>query len=308
MKAVRIHEFGGPEVLRVEDLPTPEPGEGEVLVRVSAASVNPVDYKIRSGSYPKAGPDQLPIALGRDVCGTVERLGPGVASLEPGDVVYAMLPQGRGGYAEYVALPAEICARKPETIDAIAAASVPLAALTAWQGLFDHGGLKDGQHVLIHGASGGVGHFAVQLAVAKGARVTATARGEDRVFLEGLGAERVVDYKSERFEDVVRNVNVVFDLVAGETQDRSWAVLKEGGAMVSTLAAPSKEKAADRHAHAAHFMAHPDGGQLAEVARLIDEGKVRPAVEKVYPLEGAAEAERYLENEHVQGKVVLKAA
>ena len=305
MKAMRIHAFGGPEVLELEQQPMPEPGEGEVLVRVLAASVNPVDYKIRSGGYPAVGEDKLPMTLGRDVAGVVDRCGPGVTSLEVGHAVYAMLPPDRGGYAEFVAINAGDCARQPERLDAVQAAAVPLAGLTAWQGLFDHGGLQAGQTVLIHGASGGVGHFAVQFARARGATVLATARADDRDFLIGLGATEVIDYHAQRFEDQVAPVDVVFDLVAGDTQERSWQVLKEGGALISTLKEPSKEKAAAKRARTAHYMAHPDGGQLEKIADLVQGGQVTPVIDSTFPLEGAAQAQRRLESEHVRGKIVL---
>lgn len=304
MKAVRIHEFGGPEALRVEDLPKPQPAADEVLIQVLGASINPVDYKIRNGGYlPK---DALPITLGRDVAGLVEAVGSEVRGLRQGDAVYAMLDRSHGGYAEYVAEKTVNCAKKPERLDFIQAAAVPLAGLTAWQGLFDYGGLQRGQRVLIHGAAGGVGHFAVQFARARGAHVIATCSGQDAEFVRSLGAEEVIDYHSERFEDRVREIDLVYDLVDGDTQDRSWAVLKDGGTMVSTLKEPDKAKAQARHARSCHYMAQPNGPQLAEIARLIDAGEVKPNVARVLPLAQAAEAERELEKEHIRGKVVLE--
>lgn len=304
MKAVRIHEFGGPEALRVEDLPKPQPGPGEVLIRVLGASVNPVDYKIRNGGY--VSKDALPITLGRDVAGVVEAVGAGVHEFKERDAVYAMLDRSHGGYAEYVAEKAANCAAKPERLDYLQAAAVPLAGLTAWQGLFDYGGLERGQRVLIHGAAGGVGHFAVQFARARGAHVIATCSGQDVDFVRRLGAEEVIDYKTERFEDRVKDVDLVYDLVAGETQDRSWAVLKDGGTMVSTLTEPDQAKARARHAKACRYVAQPNGAQLAEIARLIEAGQVKPNVDRVLPLDHAGEAERELEKEHVRGKVVLE--
>jgi NADPH:quinone reductase-like Zn-dependent oxidoreductase len=306
MKAVRIHQFGGPEVLRIEAQPRPEALPGEVLVRVEAASVNPVDYKMRNGGYvPKSA---LPLTLGRDVAGVVEATASEGGRFKVGDAVYAMLARDRGGYVEFVAVKAADCARKPAKLDFIQAAAVPLAALTAWQGLFDYGHLAAGQRVLIHGASGGVGHFAVQFAKARGATVFATCSGEDVDFVRGLGADEVIDYRAERFEDRARDIDLVYDLVAGETQDRSWAVLKDGGAMVSTLKEPDGAKAGAKHAHAAHYMAQPNGAQLAEIAKLIDDGKVVPTIAAVFPLEEAAQAEKQLEDEHVRGKIVLDVA
>jgi NADPH:quinone reductase-like Zn-dependent oxidoreductase len=303
MKAVRIHEFGGPETLKVEDLAKPEAGASEVLIRILGASVNPVDYKIRQGGY--LPEDALPMTLGRDVAGVVEAVGHGVDEFKQGDAVYAMLTPKHGGYAEYVAEPISNVARKPETLDFIQAAAVPLAGLTAWQGLFDHGGLKEGQTVLIHGAAGGVGHFAVQFAAARGARVIATCSGQDADFVKGLGAAEVIDYHKEKFEDRVHEVDLVFDLVAGETQDRSFAVIRQGGVLVSTLKEPDEARAAERNIRTAHYMAAPNGAQLAEIGRLIDAGKVVPNIDGVFPLNAAADAEKELETSHVRGKIVL---
>jgi NADPH:quinone reductase-like Zn-dependent oxidoreductase len=303
MKAVRIHEFGGPETLQLEELPMPVPETGEILIRVLAASVNPVDYKIRKGGY--LPPDALPLTLGRDVAGVVERLGAEVRGFQQGEGVYVMLDRIHGGYAEYVADRATNCARKPRRLDFIQAAAVPLAGLTAWQGLFDHGELKAGERVLIHGAAGGVGHFAVQFARARGAEVYATCSADDVAFVKTLGAAVVIDYHKDRFEDRVRDVDLVFDLVDGETQDRSFAVLKPGGRLISTLKAPDKAKCAATGVRGAHYMARPSGEELAEIARLIDEGQVTPSVEGVFPLRAAADAEKELETAHVRGKLVL---
>jgi NADPH:quinone reductase-like Zn-dependent oxidoreductase len=220
MRSIRIHEFGGPDVLKLEDQPTPEPQIGEILVKVHAASVNPVDYKIRNGGYLSS--DKLPMTLGRDMSGVVESMGQGVRDFRTGDAVYAMLPRDRGGYAEFVAVNVTACAPKPERLDYILAAAVPLAALTAWQGIFDHGGLSDGQRILIHGAAGGVGHFAVQFARASGATVYASCSGDDVDFVRGLGADEAIDHRNQKIEDIAHDVDVLFDLVAGETQDRSW--------------------------------------------------------------------------------------
>ncbi|WP_158915660.1 NADP-dependent oxidoreductase [Caulobacter sp. S45] len=305
MKAVRIHEFGGPEVLKLEELPQPEAGPGELLIEVQAASANPVDYKIRKGDYPAVKADQLPIVLGRDIAGIVQKLGIGVSDFVEGDEVFTMLPQDRGAFAEWVAAPANVCALKPASLDMVQAASVPLAALTAWQGLFDHGGLKAGQRVLIHGATGGVGPFAVQFARAKGAEVFATASSDGIEFVKGLGAHRAIDYRAERFEDIVHDVDLVYDLIGGETEDRSWQVLKRGGALISTVHEPDAEKAAKAGVQASRYTAQPNGEQLREIARMIDAGEVKVTLDKVFPLASAAEAETHLENDHVRGKVVL---
>ncbi len=305
MQAVCIHSFGGPEVLQLEEVPRPEPERDEVLVRIKAASVNPIDYKIRSGAFAK--PEQLPMVLGRDMSGTIARCGTQVQDWEAGDDVFALLPGNRHAYAEYVTIKASDAVPKPQAVDHEHAAAAPLAALTAWQGLFDQGALQRGQHVLIHGAAGGVGHFAVQFAKVAGAKVTAVGSKEDAEFLRELGADEIVDYKSERFEDRVRDVDLVLDLIGGETRDRSWAVLKSGGTLVSTLGQPSKDKAQARNATGKGYMAQPNPQQLSEIARLIDEGKVRPYVQAVYPMQKVAEAQTHLEREHARGKTVLSA-
>lgn len=307
MKTVRIHAFGGPEVMRIEAVETPQPQDDEVLIRVHAASVNPIDYKIREGGFPPVTAQQLPKILGRDIAGTIERCGAAITRWKVGDAVYAMLDgRGVGGYAEYVCLKGELCAPKPTHLSFTEAAAVPLAAITAWQGEFDHGHLTAGQHELIHGGAGGVGHFAIQFAKARGARVATTVSGDDLDFARAQGADEVIDYRSGRFEQQLRDIDLVFDLVGGETQERSWAVLREGGTLISTLKRPSEEKARARRAHAESYVAQPNSIELTEIGRLIDEGRVHPHLHAVYPLEEAAEAHRTLEQGHVRGKVVLQ--
>lgn len=308
MKAICIRSFGGPEVLELADLERPQPKDDEVLVKVRAASVNPVDYKTRAGSYPRVKRDQLPKVLGRDVAGVVERCGRAVRDFKEGDTVYAMLDGGPGGYAEYVTIKADLCAPKPEQLDYRSAAAVPLAGLTAWQGLFDEGHLLAGQRVLIHGGAGGVGHLAVQFAKAVGATVATTVASQDVEFVKSLGADEVIDYMRERFEEKVHDVDLVLDLVAGDTQERSWAVLKDGGTLISSLAKPSEAKAREHHARATNFVAHPDRAELIEIGRLIDEGKVHPHIAAVFELKDAREAQDQLEHRHAQGKVVLQVA
>jgi NADPH:quinone reductase-like Zn-dependent oxidoreductase len=305
MKAVRIPEFGGPEVLRLESVPIPAPGTGELLVKVAAAGVNPVDYKIRNGKYPAVKQDKLPFVLGRDVAGTVVACGPSTQHFAKGDTVFAMPGMGRGGYAEYAVVKVSEAAPKPESLDVIQAGAVPLAALTAWQGLFKHGNLKAGQRVLIHGGSGGVGHFAIQFAKAKGAHVITTVSAPNRDFVRRLGADEVIDYQAQRFEDEVGAVDLVFDLVGGEIQERSWQVLKKGGLLVSTLNEPSQEQAAARGARGLRYTVTESGADLATIAELIDAGMVKPVITRTYQLKEAAAAERFLEQEHPAGKVVL---
>jgi NADPH:quinone reductase-like Zn-dependent oxidoreductase len=304
MKAVRIYSFGGPEVMKLEDVPIPAPAPGEVLIRVEAASVNPVDYKIRSGEFKPAG-IQIPLTLGRDVSGVVEQTGRDVPQFSTGDPVYALLDRDHGSYAEFVVAKAEHVVRKPEKLDYLHAAAVPLAAMTAWQGLFDHGRLKAGERVLIHGAAGGVGHFAVQFAKDRGAYVIATARAEDRELLRKWGADEIIDYKKERFEDRARDVDLVLDLVAGETQTRSWRTLKRGGRLVSTLQPPSQTEAALHQAKAEAFMVEPNSEQLAKIGDLIDRGKVSVFLQQTFPISEVRQAHEHLEHEHVRGKVAL---
>jgi NADPH:quinone reductase-like Zn-dependent oxidoreductase len=305
MRAARIHEFGGPDVLQIETVERPEPGPSEVLVEVHAASVNPVDYKTRSGEYPVVSRDQLPKTLGRDVSGVVVRCGHDARGFKIGDAVYAMLPHEQGGFAEYAAFDAKLCAPKPVTLDHTGAAAVPLAALTAWQGLFDHGQLQAGQTVLIHGGAGGVGHLALQFAKARGARVITTASETDLEFVRELGADVAIDYKAQHFEREVDAVDVVFDLIAGETQRRSWSVLRPGGILVSTLGQPSDDEARTHHARGVGYLAQPNGAQLAAIARLIDSGEVRPIVQAHYTLAQLREAEELVEQGHPRGKVVV---
>ena len=308
MHAVRIHSFGDANVLKMEDIPLPEPKDNEIVVRVMAASVNPVDYKIRSGKYPAVKQDQLPKVLGRDISGVVTRVGDKVRKFKKCDAIYAMLGRDIGGYAEYTLVTEDEAARKPKQLDFVQAAAVPLAALTAWQGLFDHGGLKAGQRVLIHGGAGGVGHFAIQFAKAKGAWVATTVAGQDIDLVRKLGADQPIDYKTGKFEDVLKDIDLVYDLIAGDTQQRSFAVLKEGGTLISTLQNPDQAELARKHARGAHYMAKPDAGELEEIARLIDDGKVKVIVNAIYPLDEAARAHAHMEHDHIAGKVVLQVA
>ncbi len=304
MRAARMHAFGGPEVLELDEVPVPEPKEGEVLVRVYAASVNPVDYKIRSGRYPVANED-LPLVLGRDVAGMVERIGPNGPALEVGDAVYGVTSRG---FAEYVTLHAEACSRKPRRLDFVRAAAVPLAGLTAWQGLMVHGGLRAGQRVLVHGGAGGVGHLAIQIAKAHGAWVATTVRGDDIDFVRRLGADVAIDYQAERFEERAQQVDLVLDLVGGDTQARSFAVLEPGGLLVSSVGQPPAEKARELGVHAQGFVTRADAGQLATLARLIDERRIEPHVLAIYELSEVRQAMARLEDQHTRGKVVLKVA
>jgi NADPH:quinone reductase-like Zn-dependent oxidoreductase len=306
-RAVRLSWFGDRDALMIDPSQIPQPQDDEVLVRVAAASLNPVDYKTQEGKYPAVQEDDLPIILGRDLAGTIEAVGTRAHyMLTKGEPVFAFIGQDRGAQSDYVVVKAMELVAAPKSIDLVHAAAVPLAAMTAWQGLFDHGGLQADQRVLIHGGAGGVGHFAIQFAKAKGATVFATCAGDDLDFVRQLGADTAIDYKQQRFEDAAKDIDLVFDLVAGETQDRSWAVLREGGAMVSTLAEPDGRKAAEHKARVAvRYMAQPNAVQLGEIADLIDAGKVQVVVSETYPLDQVREAYDRLERGHVRGKIVL---
>ena len=301
MKAVRIHEFGGPSVLRYEEAPTPEPASDQILVRVHAAGINPVDGKIRSGTY-RFRPE-LPAILGRDISGVVEKSE--VNDFRVRDEVFGILDYHRGSYAEYaVAAPNEIV-RKPAALDHLHAGSIGVAALTAWQALFDNGELRSGQRVLIHGGGGGVGHYAVQFAAAAGADVVATANVKDLEFVRSLGAKQVIDYKAQRFEEEVSEIDLVIDLVAGETRKRSWKVLKPGGLMVSTLGEPEIPSDAPKGARSRGMVVETKADQLSEIGNRAATGKLRIEIAKVFQLSDAVNAHEFLENEHFRGKIVF---
>lgn len=305
MKAIRVHEYGGPEQLRYEDAPVPEAGSGQVLVRVHAASVNPIDYKLASGAFRQVRPLDLPWVPGGDFSGVVEAVGPGVAGVDRGDAVYGSSP-GAGAYAEFVATAAAGIAPKPRKLSHVEAASVPIAAQTAWQALFDHGHLQSGQTVLIHAASGGVGTFAVQLAHWKGAKVMATASATSADYLRSLGADQVIDYHATPFEAVAKEVDVVLDLVGGETQARSFGVLKAGGYLVTTVQPPSEEMARQHLVHAVMLLMQPWTQGLTQLAELLDAGTIRTVVTKTYPLSQARDAWAEHLSGHTRGKVVLE--
>lgn len=308
MKAVRIHAYGGPEVLTYEDAPRPEPSADEVLIHVYAAAINPVDWKTREGFLQQMAHYSFPLILGWDVSGVVEAIGSEVQGFEVGDAVYAMPGMRVGGYAEYVTVPISAVAAKPRSLDHVQAASVPLAALTAWQALFDKAALSNGQTVLIHAASGGVGSFAVQFAKIKGAHVIGTASASNQEFLEALGVDKFVDYRATQFEDVVHDVDVVLDLLGGETQERSWQVLKPGGILVSTVASPDAQTATSRGVRGEQVFVQANTAQLSEIANSIDSGQVKTLVETVLPLQEARQGHEMIQSGHNRGKMVLQIA
>jgi NADPH:quinone reductase-like Zn-dependent oxidoreductase len=310
MKAIRIHGRGGPDHLVYEDVPQPHPGPGEVLVRVSATGVFVNELRWNETYETKEGSKRVLPIPGRDLSGVVVEVGPGVTALTEGAQVYAMLDYGRDGAdADYtIALPGEL-APKPRTLDAVQAAAVPLSALTAWQGFFEHASLVAGQTVLIHGGAGGVGVFAVQLARWAGAHVIATASARHRDFLRELGADEFIDYTTTRFEDVVHDVDLVFDLVGGDTLQRSWQVIKPGGTLVSVVSPPPPADVAKGHdVRFAWFVVEPNREQLIQVGELIDAGKLRPIIDAVFSLSQARQAYEQGMKGHTRGKVVLRVA
>jgi NADPH:quinone reductase-like Zn-dependent oxidoreductase len=309
MKAIRIHGRNGPDRLVYEEVPKPQLGPGEVLVRVSASAiiVNELRWDV---TYQTAAGEPRPLPIpGRDLCGVVVEIGRDVASageIAIGDAVYAMLGYGRdGAEAEYtLVLPTEL-APKPSTVDAVQAASVPLSALTAWQAFFVHANLSKGQRVMIHGASGGVGTYALQLARWAGAKVYAGAAAHNAEFLNGLGADRIIDYTTTRFEDEVRDLDIVLDLVGGDTLTRSWQVVRDGGFLVSVVTPPPAEPSPRPAVRFVYFTVEPSGEQLRRIGALIEAGHLRPIVDQVVPL---AEARRAYEagiHGHPRGKIVL---
>jgi len=309
MKAIRAHEFGSPDVLVMDDIPIPEPGNDEILIKVFASSVNPVDWKIIKGVRKDKYPVHLPLIPGWDVSGVVEKTGADVRDFKQGDEVYGRPdPTRDGAFAEYIVVKANQISAKPKSIDHLHAAAVPLAGLTAWQGLFQFGKLQSGQKVLIHAASGGVGSFAVQFAKWKGAYVIGTTSKENMSFVKELGADEVIDYKNERFEDQVTNVDLVFDTIGGETQERSIDVIKPGGRLITTLKPEFGDKAKEKNVDLEGFSAQSYPKDLKQIAALIDEGMVKPAVTRIMPFEQAREAEKLNAEGHTRGKIVIQVA
>jgi NADPH:quinone reductase-like Zn-dependent oxidoreductase len=307
MKAIQLHNYGGPEVLQYEDAPRPKPGRGEVLIRVHAATVNPVDRSVREGRMKDFWPHKFPLILGWDLSGVVEELGSGAARFEIGDEVYSVPdPSRNGAYADYIVVRESEVALKPKSLHHIRAATVSLGALTSWQALFDTGQLQPGHRVLIHGGSGGVGHFAVQLAKWKGAYVFATASTKNQDLLRELGADETIDYSRQRFEDFARNIDIVLDPIGGDTQERSWQVLKKGGFLLSVVQPPSADKAKALGVRATFVASQPNGAELAEIADLVDAGHLTPIVNRILPLSEARRAHELSETGNIHGKIVLR--
>ena len=309
IRAVRFHDFGGPEVLAGEAIARPTLKDGDVLVRVHAAGVNPLDTKMRQGFYKSMFPKPFPVIPGWDFSGVIESVGRGVKEWKAGDAVYGRPDFMRdGSYADYIAVKETEIARKPETIGHVHAAAVPLAALTAWQAMFDIAKLEAGQRILIHAAAGGVGILAVQLAKWNGAYVYATASAGNRNSVKSFGADETIDYNAGKFEDVVKDVDVVFDLVGREVLARSWGVLKKGGVLVTGTGEPSQEEAAKHGVRAAMVRVLPNRAELDQISKLIDSGLLKPYVGVALPLEQARKAHELVETRHGRGKVVLRIA
>jgi NADPH:quinone reductase-like Zn-dependent oxidoreductase len=306
MMAWRVHEFGPPEVMKFERVPRPEPGPGEILVSVEAAGVGPWDGWIRAGK--SALPQPLPLTLGSDLSGEIVSVGPGVSELRAGDQVYGVTnPRFIGAYAEYALACAQMLSSKPTSLSHVEAASIPVVAVTAWQALFDHAQLKTGQTVLIHGAAGNVGSYTVQLARHMGVKTIATVATDDVSFVRNLGANTVIDYRTQRFEEEVRDADAVIDLVGGETQNRSFQVLRRGGKLISAVSPPDQHLAERHGVEAAFFLVSVTRQYLAQIARLVDAGKLTTKVGAVLPLADAREAHFMLERVRPQpkGKIVL---
>lgn len=307
MKAVVAHEYGASEVLKYEDAPRPEPKENELLVRVIACGVNPADPLVISGRMAQEFGTHLPLIAGYDVAGVVETAGAKVTKFKKGDAVYGYALFG-GGWAEYAVLAENEAAIKPKNTTFAEAAAVPMGALTSWQALVDAAKLSAGQTVLIHGGSGGVGNFAVQIAKARGAKVIATASTPNQEFLKELGVDVPIDYTKTKFEEVAKEVDVVFDTVGRDTLARSYALVKKGGIVTTIVSRPDQAQLDKYGIRGTSVWSHPDGNELAEITKLIEAGKIKPIVSQVFPLSDAVKASKQAETHHTRGKLVLKIA
>ena len=309
MKAIVAHQYGGPEVLKLEEIPQPEAKEDEILVRVIAAGVNPVDAAARSQKFGQFLHIKLPAIPGYDIAGIVEKAGAKITKFKPGDPVYAYIALDKGGgYAQYAVATEKEAAAKPQSLTYVEAAAVPLVAETAWQALIDTARLSAGQTVLIHGGSGGVGSFAIQIAKARGAKVMATASTANQDLLKQLGADVAIDYTKQKFEDVAKDVDVVLDSVGKDTLARSYGVVKKGGFIVSIVGRPDPTQLEKHGIHGASISVEPNSSELAEIGRLIDEKKIKVIVSQTFPVAEAAKAQEQIATRHTRGKIVLKVA
>lgn len=306
MKAVRIHAYGDASALRYEDAPMPDIAPNDVLIRVVAASVNPVDWKVREGYLKQMLPHQFPLTLGWDVSGVVEAAGKDVSRFKVGDAVFSRPDIKRNGtYAEYVAIREDEIAHKPQTISHVEAATLPLAGIAAWEAIITTAQVAAGQRVLIHAASGGVGSIAVQLTKLRGAYVIATASEKNRALVKSLGADEVIDYRTQKFEAVVREVDTVFDTIGGQVQEASWSVLKRGGILVSITGTPSEEKAMAFGVRSAFLFIGPNVPILVQLAELVDNGKLRQLVGAEFAIKDIAKAHALSQSGHAVGKIAL---
>ena len=309
MKAIRIHAYGGPELMQLDDAPVPPCGAGDLLVRVVAVGVNPVDWKMRSGVMAAQIPKSFPITLGSDAAGVVTAVGGSVSGFELGDEVFFYAEFARGGtYAEYVAVDASQVAKKPRTASFAAAAALPMGGQAAWTALIDTARIERGMRVLIHGGAGALGTVAVQLAKEHGAHVTATASGVGLALVGSLGADEVIDYRTQRFEQVARDMDIVLDTQGGPTQEASWTTLHRGGILVATAMPPSPERAAAAGVRAAFVFTPPRGAVLAQLAERVDDGRLRTVVGQEFALADAAQAHRLGEAGKARGKMILHVA
>jgi NADPH:quinone reductase-like Zn-dependent oxidoreductase len=309
MKAIVVHEYGGPEVLKYEDVLRPVPKENEILVKVMAAGVNPVDSAARSQKYAQFLNIKLPAIPGYDIAGVVEKTGATVTKFKAGDPVYAYVALDKGGaYAEYALATEKETSPKPKSLNYVEAAAVPLVSLTAWQALIDTAKLSAGQTVLIHGGSGGVGSFAIQIAKARGAKVFATASTPNQNLLKRLGADVAIDYTKKKFEEVAKDVDVVLDSVGKDTLTRSYGIVKKGGIIVSLVARPDQTELDKHGIRGASLGVEPNSDELAEITKLIDERKIKVIVSQTLPLAEATKAQTQADTHHTRGKIVLKVA
>src|SRR6266567_3061769 len=309
MKAVVIHEYGGPEVLKYEDVPQPEPKQDQLRIHVIAAGVNPVDGMIRSGMFDKEGRRAFPVILGGDISGVVEKVGSNITKFKSGDPVFAYVSlDNSGGYAQYAVVTEREAAPKPKSLTYVEAAAVPIVALTAWQALIDTAKLKAGETVLIHGGSGGVGSFAIQIAKAHGAKVIATASTANQELLKQLGADVAIDYTKQNFENVAKDVDVVLDSIGKDTLARSYGVMKKGGIIVSLVARPDPAELEKHGIRGEALSVDPNSDELSEIGKLIDEKKINVIVSQTFPLSEARKAQEQVATGHTRGKIVLKVA
>ena len=306
MQAIRLHSFGAAEQLELEDVPVPVHGARDVLVRVVAAGINPIDWKIRSGAVAAFFPVQPPVTLGWDAAGVVTAVGAEVDGFKAGDAVFFFAEFARGGtYADYVAVDAAQVALKPRTVSFAGAAALPAPALAAWRAVVDIADVRPGQKVLIHGGGGPLGSIAAQLAKQAGAHVVVTAGDTSIAIARATGADEVINYRHQAFETLVRDVDVVIDTVGGPVQEASWGTLKRGGVLVATAMPPSPERAAAAGVRAEMLRTPPDGAVLARIAALVDAGRLRVAVSHEFALADAARAHRLGESGQARGKIVL---